>query len=376
MTCFPRSLRYLLLAAGTALVASVFLSCAPRTEPPAASPPEPPPPPPEAPAEPARLSFEFSLGNPSLEVVADGRLPFGVPARIEFGEDSVAVVPRGEDAEAFLLRGAADAARPHAAQASALPTAGRGEHAYIAEGKALRIVRRVDGGNGESVEETARWVSDTGIAAGPAVFEDVLLVATRTPEFVALDRKTLAPRFRRPLDRLVVGPLLPLSAVRQLAAFGADGTFLVLSLEEAGASAPQDPVASLLEPVPETASSISRKLAAFGFEAPLPAAGPFGPRDRVPADEAAFFALVPEKNGRMRLRLVGAGERQALFAVFSDDGELLASNVDYSSRSSAVEFAAKSGERLFLFARLVPAEEGPAASPGDEEARLLAEFVE
>jgi len=214
-------------------------------------------------------------------------------------------------------------------------TAIRGSLVY--ERRRQVLVVSEDNGNTNLRTEINRWSSDAAIVAGPLAFEDALLIATDEPAFIALERKTLTLLFKRNLDVLLTGPLLPIFSSQLLCAFQADGEIAFFSLKnaEADSKTPEDipdAVEVLLRGDAETFSRIRERTAkllgvgdAFSFNAMYP----YKARNEFEGKGATLFRLDADLDGPARFYVSGT-KRPYLIAIFDSKGNELASNIEYS----------------------------------------------
>lgn len=229
------------------------------------------------------------------------------------------------------------------------PVAYSGSFKYTCRGKDLLVWKRdtpswpPQEGDSYGSEPFLRYQAPERITAGPLVLQDVVLVATAQPAFIILDRPDLSVREIVPLDYLLLGSLTYEPGKKQISAFFGDGNLGTYSLRSAeGGStskAPVDPLDLLIKPDPQALSKIASKTAQLlskegPFEFSLYA--PYRSLIKVPTD-AAILCRYEIKGSEqksagetLRLYVDGSSERPYLIAIFSDAGELSASNIEYA----------------------------------------------
>lgn len=195
------------------------------------------------------------------------------------------------------------------------------------------------------------WKRDLGVsvAAGPIVFENLVLVATSRPSWLGLDRTSGEPAFERPLERRLYGPLVYLSEKRVLAALGADGALCTYS---AALPAPEDPISRFLGPSPEARKRIEDRAvelvsSASALALPLPVY-PVGGRPTLPALKASLHKYDCAVSQTYRIYVDGAGSVPALVVLFSAQGDELLSNLEYSGVGQVVAKALDQGATYYV----------------------------
>jgi len=308
------------------------------------------PPQPADEADPAAFSYGASLGSPSFSPVAriESSEPFllsvlagprGIAFSAESGEAPAAAFGDTEGAAGF------DAASWAFAQ--------RGSTRYRLDAGDLAAYSLAAGSREDEGSETELWRyrSDSAPTAGPLVFDDVVVIATALPSLVAVDRKTGAFAYLKPLPVLLRGPLFYLGDESAIAGRGADGALFVFGVK-AASEPPPDPVEALIRPHPGALARIEKRLAermGKPEEKPPLVFGIFGPRDGVPDQGAALFRFESSVEQRSRVYVDGASGRPALVEIFSSEGEELASNLDYIGLEPVIDFTF-AAERTFFIA--------------------------
>lgn len=344
-----------------AVLVSVLLSCG-RAPSPA---PQPAPPEPERKAEipvsdvpdPLFFSYQASLGNaPLSEVPAPGIasndarsavLPAPFP-------DSLLVAANGLDAAGLTIGIPGDGNRY---DASAWGEARRGDFRYrIIDGTFLAAAQALPQGNDGEDERKERdlwrYRSSAAIVAGPVVFDDLVLIATDAPSFIAVDRNTGNFAFERPLRTSPRGPLFFLSGLSLVSALGSDGTLCLYSVvpEES-----VDPVEAFLMPSAAALPLIEKRLAdrlGKREERPVIVFHPYGPRSEVPASGTVLFRADFASDQRSRLYVENAASRPFLLEIFSASGEVLTSNIEYTVEA-VLEFGFEAGKTYYIAVALL-----------------------
>ncbi len=229
------------------------------------------------------------------------------------------------------------------------PIAYMGAFKFLCQGKELLVWKRdtlswpPQEGDNYGSEPLFRYRANERITAGPLVFQDVVLIATARPAFVILDRHDLTVQKTIPVDDFPLGPLTYDSEKKQISVFLGDGWRGIYTLQSGTGDITikesVDPVDLLIKPAPQALSKIVSKTAqllskegAFEFSR----YAPYRPGLPVPPDTALLCRY--EMNGgeqksageTIRLYVDGASERPYLIALFSDTGELMASNIEYA----------------------------------------------
>lgn len=202
---------------------------------------------------------------------------------------------------------------------------------------------------------------DSRIVAGPAVFDNAVLIATARPSWIALDRRTGAVLFELPLDRLLTGPIVYLSGAKRIAALGADGSVCLYSPDAGSGS---DPVELFLGPNPEAMKLIrtraSEKVTAFASDSAL-AVYPYDEKGTLPTDKVVLVRYECGDSRSYRVYADGLGDSPVLVDLFSADGDLLASTLDYTGMDKFIVRALEKGAVYYcLVADLSGGEEGAA----------------
>ncbi len=229
----------------------------------------------------------------------------------------------------------------------------------------------------ENGETLWRYADRHKPSAGPLVFNDLVLIATDEPAFVAVGRLTGALAFRKNVDHPPLGPLTLLETPRLLAAYHSDGLIGLYGLTKDELEPLLDPVEAYIRPSQAALRLINAELAKLSGDAAF--TGPerfelYGPRRSIPASGIGLFKYYPENDGTIRLYVHGAAEAPYLLALFDHEGAFLRSNVDYGSADKLLSFPAKA-DRFYYVAtgRLVPPVDDDQ-SAGGAEAVLVASF--
>ena len=346
----------------------------------------------EAPPDPARLSYGRDLADASLSLVGRVRPERPFPDTAIVTKAALDLVYGDYDARyVFRAYGGAESMAGESALRfafSAPREARRGTSVFRIEGRALVLSSESEDGASSPVP-LRRWDAGRRLVAGPAVFQDRILLATDAPSFVVIDRATFSPVFERPMESLAVGPLIMLEEPQLIAAFHADGSVGFYSLaQSADSPAPPvpldgggidspDPVALLIDPSPEALVAMETKTASLmGKEAVrFPPVRLYGPRRAVTGQDVSFFRLDVENKVAvmMRLYLDGAGALPYLVAVYDAAGELLKSNIDYMGAEKVLEFNFQVGATYYFAVAFLSGAEAVAgeAAPVPMAARFV-----
>lgn len=214
------------------------------------------------------------------------------------------------------------------------------------------------------------WRRDVGspVAAGPIVFDNLVLVATSEPAWVGVDRRSGEILFRRPLDRRLSGPLAYLTEAKTLVALGTDGSVCSFSAPRAPEA---DPVARFLGPEAAAAERIHAKAAELARVEDLKELPVYlyGARPTLGPDRVALFRYDNATAGTYRIYVDGAGETPVLLALFSAEGEELLSNLEYAGVGQVLVKALEPGAVYYILTADLT--EGQVGAGTLSQARLM-----
>ncbi|GAB1481692.1 hypothetical protein MASR2M78_05070 [Treponema sp.] len=324
----------------------------------------------EGEANPLTFSFSEPLSQAALVKVSQYHPDYPFPEAVYlsasnlellYGGQRVPILEGGETEE--------DELRYDLGSKESYKTARRGEIIY--ERKAHFLVQYLQDADTGDTTELNRYASKATLVAGPVAFQDALLLATDTPSFIILDRKSLSLLFEREIDSLLSDPLIPLFSQQLLFAHRSDGDMAFYSLKDRtslqkGIAQDEDPVESLLRGNTDAFLLIRQRCAQLLGEAELEsfqfkAIHPYLPRTELEAEGPVLFRLDADSNGTMKYFVQGS-DRPYLIAVFDSKGHEIISNIDYSV-SPLITAALNKGSTYFIATALLGRADENASTP-------------
>lgn len=315
-------------------------------------------------ADPSSFSYSAALGDGALRELVRIQLADPFPRAVLVGASGLDLVPAAGGEAQRISDDPGDSIR---FDFDRWGTSLRGDLRYrIADGFELVAEERIaqeEGGEGEEprFRELWRFRSDAALAAGPLAFDDVVLVATEKPAFLALDRRGGAVVFERGCSVLPRGPLFFLSGSSRLVSFGADGSVVLYAISPEGeakdaveaALRPTDAALSLIDPRMRDRLGKRDEKPSFVFRS-------YPPSEEIPESGVVLFRTEAGETRRSRVYVDGASSKPYLVEIFSASGETLASNLDYVGVEAVLEYGFEEGKTYFVAVALLAQAAGAA----------------